>query len=242
MQRIRSTVAESARVIDGLGESSRQIGTIVQTIDAIAEQTNLLALNAAIEAARAGEAGRGFAVVADEVRKLAERSGAATREIGALIAEVQARTGEAVAAMEGGTREVETGAALAEEAGSALAQIQQAVATVTEGVQGIFAAASEMSSTSEQVSRSIQEVAAVVEETSAAAQEMSASAEEVSASVQTVAATTEQQTASLRGLVTSAEQMSGIAADLEAAVSRFRTEPATDETPEKTPLTLLKAA
>ncbi len=123
MHAIQRTIADSAQVIQTLGASSKQIGTIVQTIEEIADQTNLLALNAAIEAARAGDAGRGFAVVADEVRKLAERSRGATEEIGGLIETVQSQTARAVAAMEGGVREVEAKTALAERAGQALTEI-----------------------------------------------------------------------------------------------------------------------
>ena len=224
MEGIRRTVGQSAEVILSLGESSRQIGGIVETIDQIAEQTNLLALNAAIEAARAGEAGRGFAVVADEVRKLAERSGRATQEIGRLIGDVQARTGQAVAAMQGGTQEVAAGAALAAQAGQALAQIQAAVADVTARVGNISAAALTMTCASDEVSRSISEVAAVVEEASAAAEQMSAAAGAVSSSVQSVAGMTGAQMAGIQQVSAAAGELQALAEALAEMVSLFRLE------------------
>ena len=141
MHRIRSTVQGTSKKIKSLGERSMEIGKIVEVINDIAAQTNLLALNAAIEAARAGEQGRGFAVVADEIRKLAERSSKATKEIANLIKGIQVETNEAVTAMENGTRDVEDGTILADTAGASLKSIEGIVSKAASLIHGISVAA-----------------------------------------------------------------------------------------------------
>ncbi|MCE5200433.1 methyl-accepting chemotaxis protein, partial [bacterium] len=140
LDRIKEATDKVADMVRQLGDSSQQIGTIVETIDDIAEQTNLLALNAAIEAARAGEHGKGFAVVADEVRKLAERSSKATGEIADLIGNIQVMTNQAVEAMNQGSHEVAEGTQLANHAGEALKQIQDAVAGIVLQIEQMSAA------------------------------------------------------------------------------------------------------
>jgi methyl-accepting chemotaxis protein len=229
MQRIQTTVNQSAAVIRNLGETSSQIGAIVGAIEDIADQTNLLALNAAIEAARAGEAGRGFAVVADEVRKLAERSRSATQEIGSLIGQVQKQTSDAVVSMEAGTREVESGTVLAYQAGESLSQIQSVVSEAASQVTSICAAAEEMLASSEEVAASITETAAIVEESSASAEEMSAAAEQVSASTQNVASSVAQQGAAIEELAAASDKLLKIAETLQAATAEFKVSNVADE-------------
>ncbi|HLG44336.1 MAG TPA: methyl-accepting chemotaxis protein [Nitrospirales bacterium] len=159
--RLAETVRASAERIHSLGQRSDQIGEIVRVIEDIADQTNLLALNAAIEAARAGEQGRGFAVVADEVRKLAERTTKATKEIGDTIRTIQADTTTAVNSMETGTHEAQEGMALANKAGERLTEIVGWVKTVTDMIQQMAAAIEEQSTASEQIAGNIEAVAAV---------------------------------------------------------------------------------
>ena len=180
MQRIATRVQSSARTVEALGERSNQIGEIIGTIEDIADQTNLLALNAAIEAARAGEQGRGFAVVADEVRALAERTTKATKEIGMMIKSIQQETRNAVGAMEEGVREVETGSARAERSGQALREILGKIGEVTEQVNQIAIAAEEQTATTGEISQNMQQITQVVHETARGAQDSAAAASELS--------------------------------------------------------------
>jgi methyl-accepting chemotaxis protein len=158
---IADTVRESARIMATLGDRSKQIGDIVSVINEIADQTNLLALNAAIEAARAGEQGRGFAVVADEVRKLAERTAKATAEISGMIKAMQDEVFKAVSSMEEGTRRVETGVKFSTQAGEALGNIVGSVEQLQTMVQQIASATEEMSSVTETTNHDIEEISGI---------------------------------------------------------------------------------
>jgi methyl-accepting chemotaxis protein len=166
MQRIRSSVQATAKKIKSLGDRSLEISEIINVINDITEQTNLLALNAAIEAARAGDAGRGFAVVADEVRKLAEHSRSATKDIAALIKAIQAETNEAVVVMEEGTKEVESGATLADQAGRALDAISNVVRQSAELVQEISLASKQQVRGTEGVAHAMQIISNITRQTS----------------------------------------------------------------------------
>jgi methyl-accepting chemotaxis protein len=176
MGQIAIKVQESARTIESLGARSDQIGAIIGTIEDIADQTNLLALNAAIEAARAGEQGRGFAVVADEVRALAERTTRATREISETIKSIQKETNGAVAVMEQGVSQVETGTEEAARSGEALRNILEQINAVTMQVNQIATAAEEQTATSNNISCNMHQISKVVQQTSTGAQESASAA------------------------------------------------------------------
>ena len=235
MAAIKESAGCVAAKIQELQGYSKQIGSIVEAIDDIAEQTNLLALNAAIEAARAGEHGRGFAVVADEVRKLAERSGRETKQIAELITQVQKGTEEAVSAMERGSREVEQGFLLAEGAGEALQLILEGARGAAEPIAQIAAAAQQMEAASKKVVDLMDSVSTVVEESSTATREMAASGrqvteamekiaaitEETSASSEEVSAATEEMNSQVEEVVAEAQGLSQMAGELQGIVSRF---------------------
>lgn len=236
MEAIRAKVGFSAQKVQEMGQRSVEIESIVETIDDIASQTNLLALNAAIEAARAGEHGKGFAVVADEVRKLAEKSALATKEIAALIKSIQQTVAEAVRAMEEGAVEVEAGARQANTAGQALHSILQAAEAVVRQVEQISSAAEAMTASSKHLIAAMNTVSAVVEENTAATEEMAAGSNEIgrliggiasvseenSAAVEEVSAAAEEMNTQVEEVTSSAQALSEMAQALQQLVTRFK--------------------
>jgi twitching motility protein PilJ len=170
MNKIREQIQETSKRIKRLGESSQEIGEIVELISDITEQTNVLALNAAIQAASAGEAGRGFTVVAEEVQRLAERSGEATKQIGAIVRTIQTDTQDTVSAMEESTRGVVEGARLSDAAGQALAEIGEVSRALTTLIENISGATREAADSATKVARKMQEILLVTGQTTAGTQ------------------------------------------------------------------------
>ncbi len=236
MEAIRSKVGLSATKVEEMGTRSEEIGAIVETIEDIASQTNLLALNAAIEAARAGEQGKGFAVVADEVRKLAERSSLATKEITGLIKGIQKTVNEAVSAMKESASEVEAGVARANSAGTALGSILVAAESVYKQAEDAGKAAAKVSAAATELVESVDAVSAVIEENTAATEEMAANSSELTQSIENIASVSEENSASVEEVSASTgevsaqvEQVSASAASLmemakqlSQVVSRFK--------------------
>jgi methyl-accepting chemotaxis protein len=236
MEAIRAKVGLSASKVEEMGTRSEEIGAIVETIEDIASQTNLLALNAAIEAARAGEQGKGFAVVADEVRKLAERSSLATKEIAALIKGIQKTVSEAVTAMQASAVEVEAGVTRANSAGEALNNILEAAESVFKQAEDAGTAAAKVSAAAAELVEAVDSVSAVIEENTAATEQMAANSseltqaieniasvsEENSASVEEVSASTEEVSAQVEEVSASAASLMDMAKKLQLVVSRFK--------------------
>jgi len=208
MTNIEQTVNNSAVVITALGERSKEIGQIVGTIAGIAGQTNLLALNAAIEAARAGEGGRGFAVVAEEVRKLAEQSETAAKQIAGLIGQVQEDTNKAVVAMNAGTREVELGTQRVSAAGNAFREIVKLVNQVSNEITGI--------------SRAIQEVAGGSQQILTFIKELDELSNTTSASTDSVLAASQEQAAIMKEIVSSSKDLAKMEEELQKAIEEFK--------------------
>ncbi|MGD0590181.1 MAG: methyl-accepting chemotaxis protein [Bacteroidota bacterium] len=186
MKQIANVVRESAGTIQNLGKSSDQIGEIIGVIEHIADQTNLLALNAAIEAARAGEQGRGFAVVADEVRKLAEQTTKATKQIAGMIQQIQSDSHGAVRTMANATKQVDAGIVLADHAGVSLQEIVEISQKVTHMVSQIAVANEEQSSTSEQISKNMEAIASVTQQTASGTQQIARAAEDLNRLTETL--------------------------------------------------------
>ncbi|MCI2255598.1 methyl-accepting chemotaxis protein [Domibacillus sp. PGB-M46] len=208
MNLVQDSTTESTDVVNALGEKSKEIGQIVELITQIANQTNLLALNAAIEAARAGEQGRGFAVVADEVRKLAEQSAEATGQIHDLIKEIQTQAEKAVQSMNNGADIVQEGIRMVDQTGEAFQDIVHSIEQVAAESQEVSAIVEQVSSSSQSVVEMMKEVSHVVKQSAG--------------NIHSVAASAEEQNAAMEEVSSSAEVLSEMAQELKEVISKFK--------------------
>ena len=221
MDRIRQRVEDGTSLISELGAKSDEIGKIISVIEDVADQTNLLALNAAIEAARAGEQGRGFAVVADEVRKLAERVAGATKEIAELIGVVQDGVKESVTAMNKGTEEVAEGTELVTKAGDSLNEIGAASRTMNEATENVVSLVEGVASASLQTAASSQEMNVLNAEVTKTVEQIAAVAEQTSASVEQVTASVDETKTQVDAIAASNDDLSNSLDDLDGALERL---------------------
>ena len=208
MQLIESSVSESAKVISELGEESDKIGKIVETISGIADQTNLLALNAAIEAARAGEHGRGFAVVADEVRKLAEGSSDAAHEISELIGSIQDKSQNAVKAMQAGVERVQSGTEAVDNARKTFREIAGMVTKVNDNSSQMEEIVTRLTNSTEVIAKSVDKI--------------NEKSRDVARESETVSASSEEQTATMHEIADSSKSLATMAQSMQNALSQFK--------------------
>jgi methyl-accepting chemotaxis protein len=221
LNRTSQAIQSSAGIIDALGRRADDIGKIIEVIDDLAEQTNLLALNAAIEAARAGEHGLGFAVVAEEVRKLAEKSTQSTKEISELIQGIQKEAREAVENMEHSTAMVQEGLSLNKELDSALEKISSVVSEVFKFSQEIGAATMEQSSGSSQIAKATNRLTEITQEINSSVEEQASGAQAVVRAMERMRELVQQSTSSSTELAAAAEQMSKLSRNLLSSMDRF---------------------
>jgi methyl-accepting chemotaxis protein len=221
MSTIKSKMGLSAQIMQDMGQRSEQIEAIVVAIEDIASQTNLLALNAAIEAARAGEHGKGFAVVADEVRKLAEKSAASTKEIARLISDIQTTVNKAISAVNESSDEVEKGTVLAGQAEKALAEIFEVVENSQRSSETITQAANRVNTLAGKLVEAMDAVSAVVEENTASTEEMSAGSAEVKQAIENIASVSEENSAAIEEVSASSEEIFAQVIEVTAATQNL---------------------